>query len=112
MLFRSNCDDHTKNLSFLLLKNGKWSLSPAYDITHAFNPKREWTYQHLMSVNGRFSSISREDLFAVGDRFLVPRFRQVIREVSAAVAAWTDFAKVAVVPKREVAAISADFPKI
>ncbi len=108
----ANCDDHTKNLSFLLPKNGKWKLSPAYDVTHAFNPKGEWTYQHLMSVNGRFSGITRDDLFAVGDRFLVPRFREVIREVSAAVAQWADFAKAADVPKREVAAISEDFPKV
>ena len=106
----ANCDDHTKNLSFLLPKSGKWKLSPAYDVTHAFNPKGEWTYQHLMSVNGRFRSITRDDLFAVGDRFLVPRFREVIREVAAAVAQWTDFANVAEVPKREVAAILADFP--
>ncbi len=108
----ANCDDHTKNLSFLLPKNGKWKLSPAYDVTHAFNPKGEWTYQHLMSVNGRFQGITRDDLFTVGDRFLVPRFRAVIREVSAAVAQWAEFAKVADVPQREVAAISEDFPKI
>ncbi len=108
----ANCDDHTKNLSFLLPKSGKWQLSPAYDVTHAFNPKGERTYQHLMSVNGRFSGITRDDLFAVGDRFLVPRFREVIREVSAAVARWTDYAKAADVPQREVAAISDDFPKL
>jgi serine/threonine-protein kinase HipA len=108
----ANCDDHTKNLSFLLPKNGKWKLSPAYDVTHAFNPKGEWTYQHLMSVNGRFNGITQDDLFAVGDRFLVPRFRAVIREVSAAVAQWVDFAKAADVPRREVAAISEDFPKL
>ena len=108
----ANCDDHTKNLSFLLPKNGKWRLSPAYDVTHAFNPKGEWTYQHLMSVNGRFTGVTRDDLFAVGDRFLVPRFREVIREVSAVVVQWPDYAKLAEVPKREVAAITADFPKL
>ena len=108
----ANCDDHTKNLSFLMSKDGAWTLSPAYDVTHAFNPKGEWTYQHLMSVNGRFNGITLDDLFAVGDRFLVPRFREVIREVSAAVAQWPEYAKEAKVPQREVAAILADFPKL
>ncbi len=108
----ANCDDHTKNLSFLMSKDGSWTLSPAYDVTHAFNPKGEWTYQHLMSVNGRFIGITRDDLLAVGDRFLVPRFREVIREVSAAVAQWPDHAKAAEVPKPDVASISEDFPKL
>ena len=107
----ANCDDHTKNLSFLLPKNGTWKLSPAYDVTRACNPKGEWTYQHLMSVNGRFSGITRDDLFAAGDRFMVPRFREVIREVSTAVSQWTEFARAADVPKREVTIIAADFPK-
>lgn len=30
-----NQDDHTKNISFLMDKNGKWNLSPAYDIGFA-----------------------------------------------------------------------------
>ena len=28
-----NQDDHTKNISFLMDRNGSWSLSPAYDVT-------------------------------------------------------------------------------
>jgi len=111
----ANCDDHSKNLSFLLPPpsgDGKWRLSPAYDVTHAYNPKGEWTYQHLMSVNGRFSKISRDDLFAVGDRFLVPQYREVIREVVAAVAQWPGFAKTAGVPLTEIAAVAADFPAL
>ena len=108
----ANCDDHTKNLSFLLPKGGKWRLSPAYDVTHAYNAKGEWTYQHLMSVNGRFANISRADLFAVGDRFMVPRYREVIREVAAAIAHWPSFAKTAGLPSKETAAVSADFPAL
>ncbi|HEY2915498.1 MAG TPA: HipA domain-containing protein [Candidatus Angelobacter sp.] len=44
----ANCDDHTKNVSFLLRERERWELAPAYDVTHAYNPKGEWTYQHLM----------------------------------------------------------------
>jgi len=33
-----NQDDHVKNISFLMDKNGKWTLAPAYDITFSYNP--------------------------------------------------------------------------
>ena len=64
----ANCDDHSKNVSFLLREGGAWELAPAYDVTHAYNPKGEWTYQHLMSVNGKFSDITRDDLMVVADQ--------------------------------------------
>ena len=34
----TNCDDHTKNVSFMLREGGAWELAPAYDVTHAYNP--------------------------------------------------------------------------
>src|SRR3546814_7442817 len=64
-----NCDDHTKNHAFLLREGGRWELAPAYDVTHAYNPNGEWTYQHLMGVNGKFNGIKRDDLMAVAKRF-------------------------------------------
>jgi len=56
-----NHDDHTKNVSFLLPEDGQWELTPAYDVTHA-NWGSDWTAQHQMSVNGRFSEITLDDL--------------------------------------------------
>ena len=32
-----NQDDHVKNISFLMDRNGKWRLSPAYDITYSYD---------------------------------------------------------------------------
>ena len=68
----ANCDDHTKNFSFLLPEGGRWRLSPAYDVTHAHAPASQWTRQHLMAVNGRTRGIMRADIREVGDRFSVP----------------------------------------
>ena len=31
----TNCDDHTKNVSFQLKQDGEWRLSPAYDICYS-----------------------------------------------------------------------------
>lgn len=104
----ANCDDHTKNLSFLLKHGGEWELAPAYDITHAFNPAGEWTYQHLMSVNGKFRNITDGDLHAVADRFLVPRYRDIIRQVKDAVREWEMYADAAHLPEQEAQKIRSD----
>ncbi len=105
----ANCDDHSKNLAFILDRHDGWRLSPDYDVTHAYNPKGQWTYQHLMSVNGKFRGIQMQDFLVVADRFLVPRFREVIREVAAAVERWPEFAAAAGVPHAMAKSISADF---
>ena len=108
----ANCDDHTKNLSFLMDESGQWRLSPAYDVTHAYNPKGEWTYQHLMSVNGKFQDITRADLEAVGDRFLIPGYRRIIKSVSEAVGRWPEFAGAAGLPPAEIQRVLEDFPDV
>jgi serine/threonine-protein kinase HipA len=87
-----NCDDHTKNFAFLLKQDMSWELAPAYDVTHAFNPKGEWTYQHLMSANGKFQGITRNDLLEDADRFSVRKPREILAEVRAALENWPEFA--------------------
>lgn len=101
----ANCDDHTKNTSFLLRQDSGWELAPAYDVTHAFNPTGEWTYQHLMSVNGKFAGVSREDLLTVADRFGIGTAAGVLRHVDEAVSSWPDFAAEARVSATEIARI-------
>lgn len=103
----ANCDDHTKNCSFVLRQGERWSLAPAYDITHAHSPDSRWTRQHLMSVNGKFDRITGDDLLAVADRFAIGTAPQVLRQVAGAVAAWPDFASRANLPAREVARVQA-----
>jgi serine/threonine-protein kinase HipA len=88
-----NCDDHTKNIAFVLPEGGRWQLSPAYDVTYAYNPKGEWTYQHLMAVNGKFRRITREDLAIVADRFGIGAAPKILGDVRDAVEAWPQFAK-------------------
>ncbi|MBK7900192.1 MAG: type II toxin-antitoxin system HipA family toxin [Azonexus sp.] len=104
-----NCDDHSKNFAFLLRQGGDWELAPAYDVTHAYNPRGEWTYQHLMSVNGRFAGITRADLLAEADRFGVRRPRDALTDIRAALDQWSGFARQAGLGERASAAIQADF---
>lgn len=100
-----NCDDHTKNYSFLLKKGGPWELSPAYDVTFAHNPQGEWTSRHLMSVNGKFADISKEDCLALADRFAIGEAPSILKQVREAVEAWPDFAAQAKVTASEIGRI-------
>lgn len=54
-----NQDDHTKNISFLMGEDGKWHLSPAYDMGYAYNPNGGWTATHQMLINEKFDNITR-----------------------------------------------------
>jgi serine/threonine-protein kinase HipA len=87
-----NCDDHTKNFSFRLKKNGVWELSPAYDICHAYQPNHKWVSQHALSINGKRSSISKEDLLVVGASIHHKKAKNVIEEISNTVGRWKKFA--------------------
>jgi serine/threonine-protein kinase HipA len=104
----ANCDDHTKNVSFMLPKGGAWQLAPAYDVTHAHSSTSTWTRQHLMSVNGKASNITRADLKAVGDRFSVPGFSGRIDEVLNAVERWPLFASQAGLSADDVPEVGRD----
>lgn len=104
-----NCDDHTKNFGFLMKEGGPWELAPAYDVTHAYNPKGEWTFQHLMSVNGKFKDITRADLLADADRFGVRRASDLLDEVRAAVENWPKHAKEAGLSRSASEKVGADF---
>jgi serine/threonine-protein kinase HipA len=104
-----NCDDHTKNFAFRLKQGGQWELAPAYDVTHAYNPKSEWTYQHLMSVNGKFENIIREDMLLEAERFSVSRPKNLLDEVQEALKGWPGFAREAGLGDSALNRVSADF---
>ena len=107
-----NCDDHTKNFAFLLKQGESWELAPAYDITHAYNPHGEWTYQHLMSVNGKFNGIKRSDLLAEAERFGVRRPLDLLNEVRSALDSWQQFSTDAGLNSITAHAIATDFELI
>lgn len=102
-----NCDDHTKNFSFLLKKGGAWEFSPAYDVTYAHNPNGQWTNHHLMSVNGKFDGVTKADFEVVADRFGIGEARSVMEQVSAEIKRWPEFAEKAGVSSRETEQIKA-----
>ena len=89
-----NCDDHVKNVSFLMDRDGSWTLSPAYDMCYAYNPEGDWTSRHQMSVNGKRIGITDEDMIACAARGNITsrRARSFLADVRAAVRDWPQFA--------------------
>lgn len=88
-----NQDDHTKNISFLMDKDGAWALSPAYDVSWAYNPKGEWTSQHQMLVNNKWDDIGTGDLLSVAEKMNIKRPKEIIGQVVDAVSQWNLLAK-------------------
>jgi serine/threonine-protein kinase HipA len=54
----NNRDDHSKNLSFRLTREARWTLAPAYDLTYCEGPGGE----HQMDVCGEGRDITRANL--------------------------------------------------
>ena len=87
-----NCDDHTKNFAFTMDQSGEWSLSPAFDVCHAYRPSSTWVSQHCLSVNGKRKHIEREDLLEVAKKMNIKGATELIDQVDQVIGKWNDYA--------------------
>jgi serine/threonine-protein kinase HipA len=99
-----NQDDHVKNIAFLMDQGGNWSLSPAFDVTFAYNPAGDWTAQHQMTLNGKRDGFSLEDFERCAGSVSMKRGRAVaiLGEVRDAVANWPEHAAAAGVDEGDI----------
>lgn len=95
-----NQDDHTKNIAYLMDKDGKWRLSPAFDLVFSWNPAGDWTRHHQMSINGKRDDFVTDDLLAVGRRFGLRQSGEILQQVRDAVSQWPEFASQAGVDEK------------
>ena len=104
-----NQDDHVKNIAFLMDKRGRWSLSPAFDLTYAYNPAGDWTASHQMTVNGKRDGFALADFEAVARGASMKRGRAatIHEEVRAAVVRWRELAEAAGVGEERTERIGA-----
>ena len=106
-----NQDDHVKNIAFLMDRAGNWSLSPAYDMTYAYNPGGAWTGSHQMRINGKRDGIVLDDLLACSRHMSMrePLAKAIIDEVRDAVSSWAAFADEAGLPEGQARALESQF---
>ncbi len=89
-----NHDDHVKNIAFLMDREGRWSLAPAFDMTYSFNPSGEWTASHQMTINGKRDGFTLEDFKACAKSVSMKRgsAEAIIEEVRRVVSRWGEYA--------------------
>ncbi|RXR35318.1 type II toxin-antitoxin system HipA family toxin [Flavobacterium piscinae] len=104
-----NQDDHTKNISFLMNSDGKWSLSPAYDVTFAFNPSNFWLKAHQMTVNGKKVNIELNDVVTLAKNVNIKRPKQIIDECRKSILKWDEFAEKALISSAQQKEIKSFF---
>ncbi len=88
----TNCDDHTKNFSFIMKQGEKWHLSPAYDISFAYNPTNHWVNQQTLNINGKRKSINKADFMTIANANNIRKAEQIIDEINLIINNWKDFA--------------------
>ena len=93
-----NHDDHTKNITFSMTRDGIWHLAPAYDMAWAHNPGSKWTGQHQMSINGKRDGFDTKDFIETARHFDISRPQEIINAVCETALAFGDFASAAGVP--------------
>ncbi|EOQ94730.1 HipA-like C-terminal domain protein [Leptospira wolbachii serovar Codice str. CDC] len=95
-----NQDDHTKNIAFLMDQNGKWSLSPAFDMTYSFNPNGQWTNRHQMSINGKREKLGMDDFIELGKKadLKTIQIKSIVGQIKDIVSRWGNYANQTNVP--------------
>ena len=92
-ILANNCDDHTKNFAFRLKENAAWELTPAYDVSYSYDPTSKWVSQHALSVNGKRTNISKNDLMSIVISTNNNKTKQIINQISKVVKNWPLYAE-------------------
>lgn len=108
-----NVDDHSKNFSFCMNRDGAWRLSPAYDLTYSVDPTAPaYSNRHSLSINGKNEDITREDMETIGLNNDIQDCKALIDTVANAVANFESYAKELGIDKKLIESIKADFIKV
>ncbi len=88
----TNFDDHTKNFSFILKKDDRWRLAPAYDLCFSFDPTNHWVNKQTLSINGKRLEITKEDLMTIAKNNNIKKGDKIIDEMNSIIKSWTTYA--------------------
>ncbi|MDR1279819.1 MAG: type II toxin-antitoxin system HipA family toxin [Opitutaceae bacterium] len=108
-------DDHFKNTGFCMTPEGRWRLSPAFDLCYC-DPALQWvrTLGRCSLVNGRSRDIRQADVLALCPAANIPqrKGRQIIGQVAAAVGEWARFSGEADVPTERLEQIRSNLESV
>jgi len=99
-----NRDDHAKNFSFLMDKNGEWKLAPAYDLTFSSGPNGEQS----MMVAGEGKNPGISHLVKLGTKAKLSKklVEEIIDQTKSSLNRWKDISAAYNVTKENIQLIS------
>ena len=60
-----NVDAHIRNFEFMMQQGNNWHITPAFDLTFScFNPNNKLDAYHYLSMNGKRTAITRDDMLS------------------------------------------------
>ena len=81
-ILANNTDDHNKNFSFIMQKDGTWRLSPAYDITYIIDSGGYLpNVDHCLYIRAKLRGITRDDVIEFAHDNGIRRPDAIIRDV-------------------------------
>ena len=93
-ILANNTDDHHKNFTFVMNRQGLWRLSPAYDMTYIFDTGGYLPYkEHCLTIGGKVNNITREDVIFFASEMGIRAPESIIRKVAESVASFRTLAK-------------------
>ena len=87
-VFAHNCDDHSKNFSFLMNNNGVWKFAPAYDLTFSYSSHGH----HSTMISGESKNPGTKHLLELADYFGISKPANLIEQVRVIVSNWKEYA--------------------
>jgi len=88
-----NTDDHDKNVSFEMHRDGSWHLAPAYDVTFTADLYNPGMISRRRSVCGKNRGITIEDLLTLADMVGIKDGSAIITKVCGALSLWREVAE-------------------
>lgn len=89
-----NVDDHSKNFSFMMNKDGVWRLAPTYDFTFTVDPSAPgYMNGQSLTLNGKRSDITEADLLTVAREYGVAAPGRIIGKVLDAASRYDEYAR-------------------
>ncbi len=87
-VFTHNRDDHSKNVSYLMDKNGKWKLAPAYDLTFSTSSNGF----HSTMIAGESKNPTEKHLTELAKIFNVKKPNHIFEQVKEVKSNWKKYA--------------------
>ncbi len=92
-ILTTNVDAHIRNFEFMMEQGGGWHITPAFDLTFScFNPHNKLDEYHYLSMNGKRTGITKEDMVAFARAARIEHPNRIIRQCVEAVKRFRDFA--------------------